>query len=264
MARFVTPKVIQRKLEDTICATGNCNLPSLPKIEAPLCAQHAKKAWIEIGQHYGLDLIEGELLCVDPRHARQRALHAAHYSKDAPDGLVYIIRMGNRIKIGFTRNLTQRMRDVPNEEILAVFPGSMADEGALHKRFDEFRTVGEWFTADPSIIAYAEEHDTRDESERGPRFKESKTPAPRTYYPEIKSLRGCVTATEATKLLPVTQNQIAGWAHRGLLDAVGERRPRPGLRPRPVYELSHIHRLHTLSSSSIRLSNIREDEAMAA
>lgn len=70
-----------------------------------------------------------------------------------------------------------------------------------------------------------------------------------------------VTATEATRMLPVTTAQLTTWAARGLLDSVGERRPRPGLRARPVYALAHVQRLHKLSTLGQKLTNINKENA---
>lgn len=150
--------------EDNLCVIGRCNLPALPQLTAPLCASHAKKAFVEIGTHFGLNIIQKDDLCNDPRHTAQRSRFAPG-SKYSPKGTVYIVQMGSRIKIGFTRNLAQRVKDLHAEKILAAFPGTTNDERALHERFAEFRTIGEWFVADASLIAYAKDHDTRSSTE---------------------------------------------------------------------------------------------------
>jgi hypothetical protein len=72
--------------------------------------------------------------------------------------VIYFIRdeSNGTIKIGTTVCLTDRLKQLESEvnedldvkaglRVLAVVPGSYADERALHKRFDYCRDHGEWF-----------------------------------------------------------------------------------------------------------------------
>lgn len=74
--------------------------------------------------------------------------------KQAPtrEPLVYFIQAapGWPIKIGFTTNMTKRLRALRGEsglrfEVLAVMEGSIKIESGLHRRFRDHRIVGEWF-----------------------------------------------------------------------------------------------------------------------
>ncbi len=63
---------------------------------------------------------------------------------------VYVIGFGAYVKIGFSTDLPGRMLDLqehaPAELTLyASFPGTIADERALHARFKGCRLRGEWF-----------------------------------------------------------------------------------------------------------------------
>lgn len=69
-------------------------------------------------------------------------------------GLVYFVRLGNRVKIGFTTNLAARMAAIPHEEILGVMPGSLRDEKRCHAAFAHLRTTGEWFEDAPDLRAF--------------------------------------------------------------------------------------------------------------
>lgn len=60
-------------------------------------------------------------------------------------GSVYYILFGDRVKIGYTTNLSERLRAIPHDAVLAVEPGSMQDERARHAQFHDLRVVGEWF-----------------------------------------------------------------------------------------------------------------------
>ena len=64
---------------------------------------------------------------------------------------VYFVRLGTRVKIGYSTSIEQRLTEIPHEEVLAVFPGTMRDERSCHRKFAHLRIVGEWFRDDPSI-----------------------------------------------------------------------------------------------------------------
>lgn len=72
-------------------------------------------------------------------------------------GLIYFLRFGDRIKIGFTTNLHLRMQQIPHDELLATVAGTMADEKHLHARFAEHRLHHEWFAAAPELLAHIEQ-----------------------------------------------------------------------------------------------------------
>jgi hypothetical protein len=65
------------------------------------------------------------------------------------------------VKIGVAGNVARRLRELRREvgaaRLVALFPGTRADERALHRRFSELRVHGEWFRDDPAIRqAFAE------------------------------------------------------------------------------------------------------------
>lgn len=74
-------------------------------------------------------------------------------------GAVYVIgaRPGGKVKLGWSRDLTQRLRQLQtgNPErlrILAFTPGSQVVERALHREFADLREGGEWFRDDDREI----------------------------------------------------------------------------------------------------------------
>lgn len=75
-----------------------------------------------------------------------------------PDGphadVVYFILNGNRVKIGTTTNLRNRVRalSLPSGNVIAVVPGGRSKEAELHAAFSHWR-VGrtEWFAFDPPV-----------------------------------------------------------------------------------------------------------------
>lgn len=69
-------------------------------------------------------------------------------------GLVYFMRFGDRVKIGFTTNLKNRSQAIPHDEVMATMPGTMRDEKALHARFAKHRIHHEWFDLAPEVADF--------------------------------------------------------------------------------------------------------------
>jgi hypothetical protein len=71
---------------------------------------------------------------------------------------VYVVGFGPYVKIGVTRNLTERMAQIQTPEkvnLYAFFDGERSSyEGFLHRRFDEYRMHGEWFRRDGDLAAW--------------------------------------------------------------------------------------------------------------
>lgn len=66
------------------------------------------------------------------------------------NSVVYAIAAGDRVKIGFTTNLPQRMKAIQSSSSLPIVclgtaPGGLALERALHRQFALHRVYGEWF-----------------------------------------------------------------------------------------------------------------------
>jgi len=72
-------------------------------------------------------------------------------------GVVYYLRFGNRIKIGFTERLENRKKQIWHDEVLAVEPGNYQLEHERHGQFAEFKVAGqrEWFEAAPELLDFA-------------------------------------------------------------------------------------------------------------
>lgn len=72
-------------------------------------------------------------------------------------GWLYFVRFGDRVKIGYTTNPDQRLRDIPHERVIGIVPGTRADEKAWHALLANFHVVGEWFAADPEVVRKLEQ-----------------------------------------------------------------------------------------------------------
>ncbi len=118
----------------------------------------ARLAWCLVPKCDGIVVTEPPvLLCAD-----HRDLIVAQSTRKRPyvhDPLVYFIRNGSRIKIGWTTNLRGRLNglSLPRDALLFTIPGGPAEEKQLHKRFRSAR-VGrsEWFEATPALEAFIE------------------------------------------------------------------------------------------------------------
>lgn len=62
--------------------------------------------------------------------------------------VVYYISWADRIKIGFTTRLAERLRSIYHDEVLAVEPGSLELERTRHQQFVGYRIANqrEWFS----------------------------------------------------------------------------------------------------------------------
>lgn len=74
-------------------------------------------------------------------------------------GHIYYLLVGDLIKIGYTKNLEQRMRQYPpHSKLLAVHPGTMRTERQMHSMFFNSIAKGkEWFAITPKLTSHIED-----------------------------------------------------------------------------------------------------------
>lgn len=101
----------------------------------------------KFGPTWTFDPAELETFAPSFAEARNEFLKRAERQ---PEPTVYVVRCDYKVKIGFTRNLAQRLHSLRTAnprpiELLASFPGTEADERSLHERFNELRFSREWF-----------------------------------------------------------------------------------------------------------------------
>ena len=90
--------------------------------------------------------------------ARPEKKLTACQAMEALGDVVYAIRLpGDTIKIGWTTNLAQRKRSWrlrDNHGILAIKPGTYAEEQAIHARLTPYRKHGaEYYRPTPEVLA---------------------------------------------------------------------------------------------------------------
>jgi hypothetical protein len=76
--------------------------------------------------------------------------------------VIYFLSAGDKLKIGFTSDLNQRMTSLSATSpvpltLLHSTPGTMADERSWHRRFADYRLHGEWFRLQGELAAYLAE-----------------------------------------------------------------------------------------------------------
>ncbi|MDI3330691.1 MAG: GIY-YIG nuclease family protein [Micrococcus sp.] len=83
---------------------------------------------------------------------------AERQARNTAPGTIYYLRMGDRIKIGFTRDLQQRLAAYPpHTEVLATHPGTFQLEAEMHQKFKAHRAERrEWFHPHAEIDAHIE------------------------------------------------------------------------------------------------------------
>lgn len=137
-------------IRDIVCVWDGCGNDAHPHLSAPICMDHAKKLTAQV-----VLLTTKDPTPSTTRQAKKQAGQArSEYGPKEKLGLVYFIRFADRIKIGYTTDLPTRMKTVPHDEILALVPGTMADEKTLHRKFNSLRITGEWFANDPRLTDF--------------------------------------------------------------------------------------------------------------
>jgi hypothetical protein len=99
------------------------------------------------------------LLCADHRDLLLQ--QAGRKKPNVHETVVYFIRNGGRVKIGWTTNLRSRLSSLslPASAVALLVPGGPAEENMLHHRFAAARVARtEWFESTEVIEAYIATH----------------------------------------------------------------------------------------------------------
>jgi hypothetical protein len=133
-------------LSDQKCPIPGCKDRLLEG--ALVCIRHAVEIWQLVQRSKGDPEIHQ--IAVETVAERVRRLDEAERKRiefNKQHGTIYYVRVDEKIKIGWTSNLDQRMRAYPpHMQLLATHPGDRADERDLHRSFARFRASGrEWY-----------------------------------------------------------------------------------------------------------------------
>lgn len=132
------------------CAWGSCDHDCSDKYPLPFCVQHILFIWSFVDADIRQtgktpDELRAEAFSREPSPA-ERDRYVARRMAPQP-GYVYYLEVGGLIKIGHTRSPGQRGGQYPPTAVLlAIHPGTRADERAAHKQFAAYLETGrEWF-----------------------------------------------------------------------------------------------------------------------
>lgn len=70
--------------------------------------------------------------------------------------IVYYMRLGDLVKIGYTTNLTARLESINPQEVMTTEPGGPDRERRRHEQFAALRVHGEWFRLAPPLTDHIE------------------------------------------------------------------------------------------------------------
>lgn len=137
-----------------VCAWRDCGRPLTPE-EPPLCSAHLKIA-------HELYIDRFQTATSGYRYAGSVRPEVEPAPVPVPEprrGVVYYLRSGGYIKIGWTSDLTKRMRAYPPDSLLlAHHPGTRADETTMHRKFAAHRTHGrEWYAMVPPLVRHIDQ-----------------------------------------------------------------------------------------------------------
>lgn len=133
------------------------------------CREHALLTWSIVNEQ--MEMVKSEPI---PEPAKENLSYDHPYSPELLDhgapfslfgireesavagnrsGIVYFIRAGGRIKIGYSSNLEQRLAQYPPDiEVLYLMTGGKDRERYEHKRFAAYLADGrEWFQDRPEV-----------------------------------------------------------------------------------------------------------------
>jgi hypothetical protein len=111
----------------------------------------------------GLMKTNGEKITIDVARAVMRTFidYHARIERKAEEkrqgAVVYYMRLGDMVKIGWTTNLATRKAKINPQEILATEPGDATVERERHKQFADLRVHGEWFRLESPLTKWISE-----------------------------------------------------------------------------------------------------------
>lgn len=122
---------------------AECGRPILEGAPLSLCSLHILVAWQYAEE---IDLFQAVRITDRPRVPKQR--------EKPPTDVVYYLRFQDRIKIGTTTDLTQRLSNIPHDRLLAIEPGGRHLEHERHAQFADAHAYREWFHPTTDLLEH--------------------------------------------------------------------------------------------------------------
>jgi hypothetical protein len=124
----------------------HCEADASERVGIALCERHLQKAWAAYQIVLGADVPEAQ---PDPTRDVK--------SLDAM-GTVYVVRVGEMIKIGWSSNPSRRLTELKADAVLHYTAGSRRDEYKLQaKCMDHLIKGREWFDTSPTMIQFVKD-----------------------------------------------------------------------------------------------------------
>jgi len=179
----------------------HCRSVPVAGLPADLCADHVA----ELQQMWRTDRPE------DDKAAWERFRTGSQRPARLP--LVYYVRFADRIKIGTTANLAERLREVPHDVLLGVEAGGRDVEGKRHEQFRELRLTREWFRAAQPLLDHI--------AQLGRPVSWDAEPAAVSLDAMLGTPGLLLSGPEAADLAGVMPRTIYAWRRRGFLTIRG-------------------------------------------
>ena len=126
----------------------------------PVCYHHGAVIWETLARYYVNDPKFAEAIADvhdlrAARSAQRKADSKAAHLANTQDGDIYFVKVGELVKVGWTRDLAKRLKAYgASAEFLYSYPASRDDETNLHRQLRPALAKGrEWYT-DGDVIAH--------------------------------------------------------------------------------------------------------------
>lgn len=126
-----------------------CDATSLPDAPFPICLSHAAQV---------MRFLNGAIDQAEPEESQDDRLTAIQMpAEDSP--IVYYLRIGEHIKVGYSANFTSRRRHYPPDaELLAIESGDRLLEQRRLRQFQQHKAMRrEWFHPGRELMQHIEQ-----------------------------------------------------------------------------------------------------------
>lgn len=126
----------------------------------PLCLTHLGVAFNQANYERNNPLmIESVTQAVERRAVKRREIHEddkRNHAANVTSGHIYFVRLNGLVKVGWSRDVDQRLRAYgPEVEVLAIYEGSRDDETNLHRQLRPVLARGrEWYEDGPIVADF--------------------------------------------------------------------------------------------------------------
>lgn len=176
-------RVVEKQTSTAQCSATACRAVSVTGATIRLCANHKDEVTMMLAQevartdlkNLGRLAEEGAtrwrepvipVYCGPEVQTTEAAIVRDVNGPGRHDPVVYFLRNGERVKIGYTVNLYDRVTSLSlrRSDILLLLDGGRALESAMHRRFHDYRIRGEWFELAGELRSFIEARPMRPKS----------------------------------------------------------------------------------------------------